>query len=353
MEAILVQRSSIQLKGKPGEGKSVAIAREKNLVHPVVGAVITAALLALFTWAIEQMMRLTNTGPNGTLYLIPVAFGAALLGLRGGYVAAVVALALDWTVAATGRQPMEPVASVDSVTRYLTLCLSMFIIASVTGCLKSAFEDLKSLNASLLESEQRRLGFNREVLLAVTGGRLMLCDDTEIRALVSEASPLVSIALNEPRDVAELRHVLRHIVQDRQLDFCRLDDLEVAVTEAATNAIKHGRGGLAELRVTAQEISLLIVDNGDGISPADLARATLERGFSTSVSLGMGFTIMLETVDMLALSSSSRGTSVLLRSYNTRPPKLEDRLLARFQPLEVGSPHPQSLGRGSAAEPGA
>ena len=304
-------------------------------IHAILGVFITVALLALFTWAIQQLTRMTNAGPYGILYLIPVAFGSALLGIRGGYITAVAALILDFTLLGASPESANVLNNADALVKILTLAVSMFIVASVTGCLQLASRDLQVLNASLMESEARREAFSREVLLAVTGGRLSLCDDAELQALVANEPALATIDLREARDVCVLRHLLRHIAEGRGFPANRLDELEIAVTEAAANAVKHGGGGTAEIWISPAEASLLIVDHGKGISPADLARATLERGFSTSVSLGMGFTIMLESTDMLALNSSPCGTAVLLRRYNAPPPSLEDRLLARFEPLDV------------------
>jgi anti-sigma regulatory factor (Ser/Thr protein kinase) len=254
-----------------------------------------------------------STQTYAILFLVPVAFAGALLGLRGAYVTALIALLIERTVLNRG---VADFASTDDVVRFLTLTVCMFIVASVTGCLRTALQDLDKLNHSLVESEERRLNFNREVLLAVTAGRLILCDDAEIQTLAS-SQPLLSMTLSEPRDVGEFRRHLREVVRDRDMTYVRLDELEVCATEAATNAIKHGNGGVAEIRVTDKDVSLLISDRGTGISPSDLARATLERGFSTRVSLGMGFTMMLETADKLALSTSPTGTTIFLQCLNT------------------------------------
>ncbi len=314
--------------------RDTALPRLSILVHPAAAALITVALLALFTWGIQQLHHLVpQTEPDAILYLIPVTFGAALLGLRGGFATAIVALILDRMVlnevSITGRT----FESFNEALQFFTIALSMFIVAGVTGCLHAAFRDLQQLNGSLIESEERRLNFNREVLLAVTSGRLILCDEAELRQMVPD-EPAFTMALKEPRDVGEFRRHLRQLVEQRDLKDCRLDEIEVGATEAATNAVKHGNGGTVEVRVSDQEVSLLISDQGSGISPADLARATLERGFSTRVSLGMGFTMMLETADVLALSTSNNGTTVLLRSFAGQRTLPEESLLARYAPFE-------------------
>ena len=73
------------------------------------------------------------------------------------------------------------------------------------------------------------------------------------------------------------------------MDRDRIDDLCTATTEAATNAVKHGSGGEATVWAIGDSVTVQIADNGAGIAPAHLARATLEQGFSTRVSLAWGF----------------------------------------------------------------
>jgi anti-sigma regulatory factor (Ser/Thr protein kinase) len=275
-----------------------------------------------------MLVHLTNSHPNSILYLIPVAFGAALLGIWGGYATALAALVMDWVVIGKRMDSWHDLNSPDAIIRLLMMSLSMMIVATVTGRLHESENDMRRLHARVLESEKRRHLFSQEVLHAVTGGRLMLCDDTEIRALIGDEPPIATVELKEPCDVSMLRHLLRDIIESVGYPFCGIEDLEIAATEAGANAVKYGGGGTAEIRATPGEISLLVIDHGEGISPTHLARATLERGFSTAATLGVGFTIMLECADMLALSSSSSGTLVLLRRYNAPLPKVEERLLA-------------------------
>lgn len=79
----------------------------------------------------------------------------------------------------------------------------------------------------------------------------------------------------------------------------------------------------------------MIVDCGSGIEPEHLARATLERGFSTAISLGLGFKMMWELADRIAISTGSSGTIVLV-SISERPRLApEAALMARFPTLEI------------------
>lgn len=78
------------------------------------------------------------------------------------------------------------------------------------------------------------------------------------------------------------------------MDRDRVDDLCTATTEAATNAVKHGkRGEGGAVWIAGDAVIVQIADNGSGIAPAHLACATLDQGFSPRVSFEMGFHLML------------------------------------------------------------
>jgi anti-sigma regulatory factor (Ser/Thr protein kinase) len=177
--------------------------------------------------------------------------------------------------------------------------------------------------------EESRLGFYREVLQAVTGGRLLLCSEGEIKSMVS-GEPVLVQQLDGPYDASQLRRGLHAAATEWNMNLARIEDLCTCAMEGAANALKHGGGGLAQAWASEGEFFLLITDSGPGISPTNLARATLERGFSTRSSLGMGFTMMLETVDTMALATSNKGTQLLLRVGSLPRLTLEDNLAFRL-----------------------
>ena len=228
--------------------------------------------------------------------------------------------------------------SVAEAIEFSALLLGTITIAFITGRLRSALgdlnqtnTDLQEANARLTESELQRRVFNRDVLLAVTGGKLRLVEHDEMppRDLVSEP-PTLTQTLHVPPDASALRHTLSRLGQETGMDAERIDDLCTATTEAATNAIKHGNGGLATVWAGHESVTVQIEDNGTGIAPAHLARATLEQGFSTRVSLGMGFHLMLQSTDALALCTDTHGTTIFLQVSNKPRPTAQEAVLARY-----------------------
>jgi anti-sigma regulatory factor (Ser/Thr protein kinase) len=324
------------------EPSSRGTAREGAL-----GQAAASALTLILLWSCTNLLiylrHVTHAQrPYTILYLIPVAIGAALLGVRGGVIASVAALLLSRIYLFNDQRhglalfSYFPYLSED--VEFASLALGTLTIAFVTGHLRQTLSllratnlDLASVNVQLRASEHQQRVFNRDVLLAVTGGKLRLVEADEIPPPDLRADdPVLSLPLQKPLDAGELRHALQKLASDSGMDRDRVADLCTSVTEGATNAIKHGGGGAARVWTDPESIWVEIRDRGEGIAPSQLARATLEAGYSTRVSLGMGFFMMLQTADALALCTSSHGTTVLLQIANR--PRLTDQesLLARY-----------------------
>jgi serine/threonine-protein kinase RsbW len=79
-------------------------------------------------------------------------------------------------------------------------------------------------------------------------------------------------------------------------------DLKLAVTEAATNVIRHAavQNYEIEYRVLAQAVEITVIDTGGGFNVADLARAPDGQG-------GFGLAVMRDLVDELVLDSTEGG----------------------------------------------
>jgi anti-sigma regulatory factor (Ser/Thr protein kinase) len=181
-----------------------------------------------------------------------------------------------------------------------------------------------ALHAELLETEVARKRFYREVIRCVTGDRLQLVDPEEIPV---PGPPALEFSLAEPDAYAGMRRGLLELAAQAGMPRERAQDLELAAGEAATNAIKHGRKGRCVLWAAPDRLIARIEDEGPGIRPEDLPATLFQPGFSTKVSLGMGYTLMLEMVDRIWLSTSPRGTIVQLEKC-LQPEEVSDDLVA-------------------------
>lgn len=315
---------------------------QRPLFNLLAASLLTILLLALCTWGELAILDVAGVRrPYTIFYLIPVAVGAALLGVRGGILTALAAALLARLYLFNDNKHGLGLVSFPSIAETIefgALLVGTLTIAFITGRLRSALGalnktngDLQEANGRLVESERQRRVFNRDVLLAVTGGKLRLVEHDEMPPpdLVSDP-PTLTQTLRVPSDASALRHTLLRLGQEGGMDSERVGDLCTATTEAATNAIKHGNGGLATVWADANVVTVQIEDRGTGIAPAHLARATLEQGFSTRVSLGMGFHLMLQSTDALALCTDSQGTTIFLQVSNKPRPGVQEAVLARY-----------------------
>jgi serine/threonine-protein kinase RsbW len=79
-------------------------------------------------------------------------------------------------------------------------------------------------------------------------------------------------------------------------------DLKLAVTEAATNVIRHAavQNYEIEYRVLSRAVEITVIDAGGGFNVADLASAPDGQG-------GFGLAVMRDLVDELVLDSTEGG----------------------------------------------
>jgi anti-sigma regulatory factor (Ser/Thr protein kinase) len=146
-----------------------------------------------------------------------------------------------------------------------------------------------------------------DVIDAVTGGRLVILGPDEVDAVImSETSGPYEI--REAGELSLARLTVAHILGD-------VDDLQgllVAFSEGATNMLKHAGGGTYQVAKTPEKVQLILSDNGPGIDFRQLPKAALLPGFSTTQTLGFGFTLMMELTDRIFLSVTPDGTTLVL-----------------------------------------
>lgn len=170
----------------------------------------------------------------------------------------------------------------------------------------------------VLELEREQLRRTKkaysDVIYAVTKGRLHLVEETEARAIGSQGELLGSVDLGGGTGaVKEVRDLMRQTAQTLGLQDTDLFRTVLCASEAVTNAIKHAEKGWVQVRSTSDAILLVVGDNGGGIPLEILPKAVLMEGFSTKVSLGKGYNLMVQYMDEVILSTSPNGTILILR----------------------------------------
>jgi anti-sigma regulatory factor (Ser/Thr protein kinase) len=179
----------------------------------------------------------------------------------------------------------------------------------------------------IAQAEAQKKQFYRDILCAVTNGKLTLCDREEIEQFWSW--PGESCPVRTERDIRGVREVVSWTGQAAGLPRDRLEDLCLCASEAATNALKHAGGGEAHVILTPTAVRVRIEDRGGGIDTFQLPHATLMKGFSTRASMGLGFTLMHELADRLYLTTSRQGTTLIMEMA-LQPASEVEQILARL-----------------------
>ncbi|MCX8052426.1 MAG: PAS domain S-box protein [Armatimonadetes bacterium] len=161
------------------------------------------------------------------------------------------------------------------------------------------------------EAERRMKSFYRDTILSVTDGKLEILEPDEIEKLC--ASPVFpEIEICDARDVGLARAEVRKAAEKAGMQPEQVDSLILCVGEAATNSFKHGGGGRLALCDEDGVIRVKVSDSGPGMDSLALPKIAFMKGFSTAKSLGMGYASILALADKVYLSTSPKGTTVVI-----------------------------------------
>jgi len=117
----------------------------------------------------------------------------------------------------------------------------------------------------------------------------------------------------DPRLVTLVRHVISRILADLRAPADARDDIELAVTEACDNAVRHATSASqyqVALRVSTDGCEVEIADPGPGLDPAALSQAT--DGDPEEEESGRGLGLMQALVDDVTLVGHEKGTRLRL-----------------------------------------
>lgn len=186
------------------------------------------------------------------------------------------------------------------------------LLISIVNQLSVIVENLAYTQAQLTaELEKKR--FYKDALCAVTQGKLTLCERDELEETWKNAGDdKGKVQITETKDVPTCRRFVESALADEGLTEEKIQDAALCATEAVGNVVKHADSGSLAVRTTEQTVTIRIADQGPGIDFAHLPNAVLNAGFSTAPSLGMGYSILLEMMDHVHLSTDHRGTLLLL-----------------------------------------
>jgi len=160
------------------------------------------------------------------------------------------------------------------------------------------------------EAEKAKREFYKGTIFSVTDGKLNLVSREEIeRQLAPDAR---RVELVDGDSLTAVRVAVDRMAASVGMSEDRIYDLVSAVGEAAANAVKHANGGTALIGIRGDNIQVCIEDHGSGMDALVLPRATLMKRYSTTTSLGLGYSLILASVDTVYLATDRHGTWVLM-----------------------------------------
>jgi PAS domain S-box-containing protein len=195
------------------------------------------------------------------------------------------------------------------------ILLSCSVIYSKRGelagniCVAKNISDRKRAEEAIREAQIKQVFV--DVFYAVTGKKLILLTQKEIHEALGK--PVSNeMHLSNYKDLAETRRTTRDTANKEFPEIEDLMDIQVAIGEALTNAIKHAGEASYQIFKNNKIAQFFISDKGPGIDFKTLPKATLLSGYSTKKTLGVGFSIMLEFSDRVLISTQPGGTSLVL-----------------------------------------
>jgi len=178
--------------------------------------------------------------------------------------------------------------------------------------LKKLVEDQIALRKRL-EVEEKTRELLKQFVNAFSGGIFHMVEEETLRELQSRGQEVAAQEIQHADQIGRARALTEEKLIALGMDRDRVFDMVLCVSEATTNALKHGEGGHMSIRTTGDDVQIWISDRGCGIDMDLLAKSTLMKGFSTKMTLGYGFTILRELLDRVYLHTSPRGTTVGLQ----------------------------------------
>ena len=183
--------------------------------------------------------------------------------------------------------------------------------------------DVMISNQAMLEKDLRTTKEQRQnifkvysdVIYSVTQGKFNLVSNDEAIPIADEGALKSEIKLETAEDVGKVRSVVENNLRYGGFLEDRLHKILLCVSEAATNVIKHAKAGGVQIRLLEDSVRLVVLDHGHGMDFNKLPHMIFLKGFSTKISLGIGFSIIYKFADKIYLSTSKHGTLIAMDFY--------------------------------------
>lgn len=191
------------------------------------------------------------------------------------------------------------------------------LLISIGHQLALAVVNALSVEARLRE-EARQKQFYRDAVCAITNGKLSLVDRSELTEICADTTLLGELLIRDKEDIQNARKLTEKVLAEQGFADERIFDIATCVSEAATNTLLHGKGGRMSISTTSAErpagVRIMLEDGGPGINFSELPHAILKRGYSSAVSMGLGYTLILDMMDAVYLATDAQGTALIMEA---------------------------------------
>jgi anti-sigma regulatory factor (Ser/Thr protein kinase) len=182
---------------------------------------------------------------------------------------------------------------------------------------------MKKAEQKSRELETHMREFYKRTILAATCGKLIISSHEEIEQLVG--MPFASWCIKNEEHLSSIREEIAKAAKSFGMEELKIDDLVLCVGEATGNSLKHDSGGRASLHKIPEALVFVMSDHGTGIDALALPQIALTKGYTTAISLGMGYKTMISIADAVYLATGPLGTTVAIQvglHRITEPPAL-------------------------------
>ncbi|WP_413305878.1 HD domain-containing phosphohydrolase [Bacillus sp. 1P10SD] len=167
----------------------------------------------------------------------------------------------------------------------------------------------KRLEKNILESYV-------EVVNTVSDGKITL-HSSKTGLMKQLGEQIADIPVNSNSDVPKSRKLTMEVLQQVPTEMNSMQ-VQVAVSEAVTNILKHATSGNLSIYRRGQLLQFLISDKGSGIPLHEIPKTILVSGYSSKRSLGQGFKMISNFSNGVSIYTSSEGTSILIEYKQQR-----------------------------------
>lgn len=176
---------------------------------------------------------------------------------------------------------------------------------------KIMFFDVSHILDYEKKQEERVRFLYRDVIYSVTQGKLLLAESEEINSFYQSVL-LAEAPIITKQDVAQCREKVQKVLEDISIPEKLKFNLLLCTSEVATNVLKHATEGVMKIYQHEKSLRIIVKDDGSGIELSDIPKSTLQAGYSSKTSMGQGFSLLLELMDRVVISTGTKGTTIVL-----------------------------------------